>query len=447
MASLSRSKSGEWRILVVVGDRRPAIRLAAATPIKSARKTWAMVEGLAACKAGGNQPDDALAEWLKDIPDALHEKIVRAGLADTRQPDAIATLGELIERYRATTTVKPSTMLAYEQTFAGLLDKFGKGAPLPNIGTAQVDEWRRSLGEAGISQATISKRIFVARGLFTRAVRWGMLPSNPFGHLRPGPQDNPKRKRFVTRDEIARVLDACSSSSWRCIFALARYAGLRMPSEGLGLRWVDVDWNAGLLTVHSPKTEHHAGHAVRGVPILPELRAVLMRAFEEAEPGSVFVIPHCRDTTRNLRTQAHRIIKSAGLTPWPKTFVNLRGSFATEVAASFPAYVASAWLGHSVEIAERHYTSVRPEDFKRAVSGFGTPTGGADSGAPRAQNPTQRGATPTRTDGKPATKSPEILEVACVGADSRGSAEVNAEEGKGQSGIRTHEQRICNPPH
>ena len=65
--------------------------------------------------------------------------------------------------------------------------------------------------------------------------------------------------------------------------ALARYAGLRCPSEVGALTWADVNWEKGRLTVRSKKAEHHgADHAVRVVPISPDLRAILADASEQA---------------------------------------------------------------------------------------------------------------------------------------------------------------------
>ena len=55
----------------------------------------------------------------------------------------------------------------------------------------------------------------------------------------------------------------------------SRYAGLRVPSEALLLRWQDIDLAADRMLVHSPKIEHHAGKATRMVPIFPELRPYL----------------------------------------------------------------------------------------------------------------------------------------------------------------------------
>ena len=60
-------------------------------------------------------------------------------------------------------------------------------------------------------------------------------------------------------------------------------------------------------------------------------------------------------------------MERAGIETWPKLFQNLRASCSTELAQEFPAHVAAAWIGHSVEIANKHYWQVTDDDFARAV--------------------------------------------------------------------------------
>jgi hypothetical protein len=82
--------------------------------------------------------------------------------------------------------------------------------------------------------------------------------------------------------------------------------------------------------VHSPKTKRHEGHESRWGPLFPELRLHFEAAREAAEPDSEYVVNRYRSATQNLRTQLHRIIRRAGLTPWPKPFQNLRSTRETE---------------------------------------------------------------------------------------------------------------------
>ena len=144
------------------------------------------------------------------------------------------------------------------------------------------------------------------------------------------------------------VLDACPDAQWRLLFALSRFGGLRCPSEHLGLRWGDVDWERNRITVHSPKTEHHAGGESRQIPLFPELRPYLEEVWEQAEPGTEYVITRYRDEQRQPADPvAADHLAKAGVKPWPKLFQNLRSTRETELAESYPIHVVCAWLGNS----------------------------------------------------------------------------------------------------
>ena len=140
------------------------------------------------------------------------------------------------------------------------------------------------------------------------------------------------REYFVTREEAIAVLQACPDAQWKLLFALSRYGGLRCPSEHLGLRWGDVDWQRERMVVRSPKTARHDGKGERVMPLWPELQPYLQSALDELlenfDPktdrlSEQPVITRYRDTNANLRTQLLRIIHKAKLKPWPKLFQNL----------------------------------------------------------------------------------------------------------------------------
>ena len=105
------------------------------------------------------------------------------------------------------------------------------------------------------------------------------------------------------------------------------------------------------------------------VPLFPELRPYLEDVFEQAAPGAGYVITRYRNTNVNLRTQLLRIIKLAGLKPWPKLFQNLRSTRETELAENYPMHVVCAWIGNSQDVATKHYLQVTDEHFKRATEG------------------------------------------------------------------------------
>lgn len=103
------------------------------------------------------------------------------------------------------------------------------------------------------------------------------------------------------------------------------------------------------------------------MPIFPELRPYLEEAFHLAAEGALYVINRYRDTNQNLRTQPARIVRRAGLTPWPKLFHNLRASRQTELRERYPTHVVCAWLGNTAAIAAEHYLQVTEAHYKQAA--------------------------------------------------------------------------------
>ena len=311
--------------------------------------------------------------WLEALDDRMHKRVARLGLAEPRHGAATVTLGDLLQRFDAATVVKPSTRKAYKPTTDCLRVILGDDTPLQTITAAHADQWRKNIAEPAsgttkrLATATVAKRVRVARAIFRRAVRWGLIPMSPFDDMRAGSQANPDRAYFVDAASIRAVIAACPDDQWRAIVALSRFAGLRCPSEIVALRWGDVNWERGRLTVRSPKTAGHEGHAVRLVPIAPELRPILQDLFDAAEPGAEAVVPRLHDASMNLRTTFQKIILRAGLKPWPRLFHNLRASCATDWVERFPSHAVASWLGHSPLIAAQHYLQVRDAHFDAAA--------------------------------------------------------------------------------
>lgn len=163
----------------------------------------------------------------------------------------------------------------------------------------------------------------------------------------------------------------CPNAEWKLLFGLARYAGLRVPSESHLLTWSDVDFERCRLTVRSPKTEHHPVHDQRIVPITPKLAPLLQARFDESEPGDERLITvGGKGTGMTRRVQA--IIKRASVEPWPRLWQTLRASCEKEWANTFPQYAVSKWIGHSIHVSGRHYANAVPDEiFDRAAELMG----------------------------------------------------------------------------
>lgn len=306
--------------------------------------------------------------WLESIDDRLHERVVRLGLGvQPRKGAAVVMLGGLLDAFFAGVDVKPATLVRMKQAESALVDFFTEARDVATIGDADAEEWRASLTKAGYAPATISRTVLYARQVFRWAMRRGMVSGNPFTELKAGSQTNTARAVFVSRESIARVIDAAPDAEWRLLIALSRFGGLRVPSEALALRWADVDWEHNRLTVRSPKTEHHEGKGERIIPLFPEIREHLQAVFDAAPVGSVNVIWRYREGA-NLNPHFRRIIKRAGLVPWDRTWHNLRASRQTELAATFPLHTVCAWIGNTKAIAAGHYLQVTDADWTRATA-------------------------------------------------------------------------------
>ena len=361
-----------------------AIRLGKATA-RQAESFKVKLEALIAARLTGGI-DDEVCRWVAALPDDMHAKLARLGLADPRAGETrnSRTLAELLNGYlKDRDDLKPNTRRNYGQTRRMLIEFFGPDKRLADMTEYDAEEWQRSLARRGLAKATIRKRSADTKMFFKVAIRQRLIASNPFDNLKSTSVSNDERLYFVGRQETRKVLDACPDTQWRCIFALARFAGFRTPSETLLLRWQDVNWAEDRMLVWSPKTEHHEGKDCRAVPIFPELRPHLVAVFEEAEPGTEHVITRYRQSNSNLRTQFKRILKRAGVKPWPRIFQNLRSSRETELAETFPLHVVTAWMGNSQAIAARHYLQVTDEHYRQAAK-YPTGTNGA------AQNPAQQ---------------------------------------------------------
>jgi integrase len=322
------------------------------------------VEDLAAAALHGHSPTDDTSRWLSSLEDRLYAKLAAVGLAPERQS---ATIGTLVERYIAERKddLKPESTRKLRQTETKLLAFFDKDKSLRKITTEDATAWRRSLKDLGLSEAAIRTHCGNVKTMLGEAKRRKVIDTNPFDTLKSGPTPS-KYTRYITPDEIQRVIDACPDAEWRLLFGLARYAGLRIPSESHRLTWADVDFERARLTVHSPKTERWEGHDQRVVPITPKLMTLLRERFETMPEGEtpLVTIGGKGAVIRRVR----RIWAKASVEPWARLWQTLRSSCEKEWAMTFPQFAVSRWIGHSITISGKHYANAVPDElFERAA--------------------------------------------------------------------------------
>lgn len=367
MASITKQPNGGKIIQFVGVDKiRRSLRLGK-IPMKTAEGMKVKIEHLLAHRITKHSLDQSTATWLTEIEPDMLKRLTGVGLIDERESTQLEIY---VERYfkQRTNDTKPNTQRKYRNTINYLYDFFSKTRLLKDITPGDADEWRLWLAGKGLAENTIRKHCAVAKVFFYNAVRKKLIEENPFADLKSTSIPNKSREYFITHEETKRVLDVCPDAEWRLIFALARYGGLRTPSEPYALRWDDINWADGRFYVRSPKTERYEGKEGRIVPIFPQLRPYLEACFELAEDGAEHVIVKHRVGSSNLRTTLQRLITRAGLNPWPKLFQNLRSTRETELLQEgFQLQTVVAWLGNSPTVALKSYLQVREDDYQKAL--------------------------------------------------------------------------------
>ena len=305
---------------------------------------------------------------------------VRRRLEELRLVEAQAereklTIGNLVERYLKDLTVTPRTLIDYRKHLRPLIDFFTHEADAKTVTKGDADRFLRWLkvqpkkrGNGTLAPNYVSKMVKTMRQAFAAAVADNLLDENPIAGLYAPEQISDEDDYEITRELTERILTA-ANPRYRLIIALARYGGLRCPSELAGMCWSHFYWDKGRFLILSPKTQKQ-GKPSRIAPIFRELLPFLLDAYEMAPEGQEKVFPGI-DGDSNLRTELIRTLKRAGISDTiPSFYRNCRSSRQTELEEEFSLHVVCKWLGNTEKVARRHYLKVRDSHFAQA-SGAG----------------------------------------------------------------------------
>jgi integrase len=378
MASLCHEKNGTHRVEFYGEDRkRYTVRLGKVSKL-SALQTKHHIEELVSARLGRTAVPTETARWVGDVPDKLAEKLYFAGLIRQRQKRVSMTMGKFVEWFIDFKSVKNEHSIKnYRQVGRILCRQFGVNTTMDAITTEDSESFLSSLRKR-YAPATVARLTKFFKQFWKVAIRAGFTTTNPFEEFVAGSCSNHDRIQFVPRDAIDRIMAACPDVEWQAIVALARFGGLRIPSELSQLRWDDVQWTQRRIVVNSSKTGR------REIPLYDEILKPLKEHADESRDGDVYVFRYSRRKPGNLRTSFQRIIHRAGVKPWPRLFHNLRASCGMELADRVPPHVYGAIMGHTATVALQHYLKVRTEDFEKLV------------GKPSRQNAEINGSTPAQ---------------------------------------------------
>lgn len=367
MASITTSGDGLRRLQFsdASGTRRTVAL--GRMPVKQAETVKRHVEAIVTATVSQCSVAMETARWLEGMDDVLRDKLAKAGLVQARANESMVGF---VERYiESRGDAKPTTKVVWRRALRHLKGCFGTSRTLSSFTISDGKNFRLYLVNLKLAEATVRRMCGVAKQYFQDALERELVSRNVFRQrgIPTSVGSDQARAVYVPRETIEVVIDACPDARWRLIVALSRYAGLRCPSETLLLRWKDVNWERGRITVRSPKTEHHEGKASRVIPIFHELRPYLEEAYEVYGEKTEFVVAMPGNNDYKLRTKFSRIVERSGVKPWPKLFHNLRASCETDLAKVHPIKSVCDWLGNSVSVAAKHYLVTTDDDFDKAT--------------------------------------------------------------------------------
>jgi integrase len=395
MASIANDPNGRKRILFVAPDEsRKTIRLGKIDR-KSAESICRHVEALLAAKIGGQPVPRDTAAWLANIGAALRDKLEAVGLVEA-QPRL--TVGEFLAKWldgKKAMGHKPTSLRAWGQTVAGLVEQFGP-RPLASLSHADGEAFRAAMQGRKLRATTIHKRLGHARQMLEDAARLGHISVNPWKHVqasRRRPIGTPGLRSRRGRRASHRALPERRLEAAGCL------GPVRRPARPIGsvLAYLGRRGLGTRPTERAIAQDGTPGQAHRVIPIFPLLRPHLEAAFEQAPEGSVYIFPNnwrARATGdngwagANMRTTFAKIVRRAGVEPWPRLWHSLRASCESDLAQSFPLATVTKWLGNTPSVALRHYVDPTEAAFDRALEW--RPTRGAKSGALEAQKAAQQ---------------------------------------------------------
>lgn len=384
MASISTNTTGTRRVLFTWNGTRHTLYVGRLSR-KNTEALRSLVEAIISARTQGLPFDADTASRIAKLSDDLHDRLASFHLVDPR-PKPLPLVPFIDDYIRHRTDWKPNSVKNAKQARGYLSRFFAQPVTLTEVTEHDAKAFRRWL-RSQVGENTTRRNCRWASQFFRNAVDRRLLDRNPFACLKGLTMKiDGERQHYIDEATSAQVLEACPSADWRLIFVLCRYAGLRCPSEVVNLRWSDVDWHNGRLTVEAPKT------GLRFVPIFPEVRRELDALFAMAKDRATHILTLRGTTTTNLRTQFRRILVRAGVKPWPKLFHNLRATRETELIERFPIHVVCKWMGNSQPVAMKHYLQVTEDHWKGAT---------ADNANDNASTSDQPGPQQTRRPGIP----------------------------------------------
>ncbi len=289
-------------------------------------------------------------------------------------------------------SISPSTRLRKIQRWNKFWASSLGNLPVPKLTTNKIEEAIIHMQVTGVTQKDLSEALNPLRGLTRKAVREGLIPSDPFQLIdinwkkciRSRKQNEKDSERVFVEDEMEKVIDICNQMiarpNNRCSafygIKILRLTGMRV-GELVALRWSDVDYRNLVIHIHARETSDGQNRVVaegtkgthtqdtyvvcRDIPVTKEVIDILneINDFNLINgficDDFIFCGINGRSSIKSIENALWKACKLAGLSI-KKSPHDIRRTVATVLyRKGTPIKVIQTYLGHADEKTTRSY--------------------------------------------------------------------------------------------
>jgi len=202
------------------------------------------------------------------------------------------------------------------------LNHFFGNKYLHDITPMLVEKYKIERGKK-TSKVSVNRQVALLKHMFTKAVEWGKMSSNPIAMVKLYKENN-NRIRFLEKEEMQRLICNCEGLL-KAIVIVALNTGMRR-GEIFNLKWADIDLRSNIINIYESKSGKK-GEIPMNKLVIETLKGIRKRK------NSPYVF--CRPTGKNYRD-----IRKSFLTACKKSdildfrFHDLRHSFCSHLVMS-----------------------------------------------------------------------------------------------------------------
>ena len=335
---------GEWHVAYCLRGCQKIVYLGRDFDSSSASEVSVVIRRLAECRSSGEKIPDSCRQQVMKLPLRIQGTIQRHGLLDE-----IMDMSIPIDEYLSSRSdVKASTLKGDREWAFKLLEYF-KGEFPTSEGVEGFREWCLRT----VNECTFSRGYRRCRSIMKFVVEKGYVSKNPFPPEKNRKDANKEKSFTVDYDIVTKILPYCENDYVRLGFILARFAGLRIPSEIKEMRFRDFD-NPEFFSVHW-KTKTGS----RSFPLQKVIREYVEKLRIGKSPSD-YVFPERLRKEGVLRNKVKRAILLAGHKVWTKLFINCRATVITEhMSARIADVILDEIFGNSSPVRKKHYWNYR----------------------------------------------------------------------------------------